>query len=131
MATPQSSKVIPGRRTKQKQAVAEALAQAPGPLTPPEIHKRASKKSPGIGIATVYRSLSRMVEAGEASLVSIPGEAPRYEKAQGHHHHFFCRGCRRVFELHECNGAAEKIAPPGFMVDSHEITLYGLCPKCA
>jgi Fur family ferric uptake transcriptional regulator len=119
------------RNTRQKDAVAKALANAPGPLTPPEILKLAKKAAPGIGIATVYRALGRMVESGEATLVQIGDLPPRYEKAQGHHHHFYCRKCRKVFELHACDGAANKLAPRGFKVDAHEITLFGRCAECA
>jgi Fur family ferric uptake transcriptional regulator len=55
----------------------------------------------------------------------------RYETAQrGHHHHFRCDACLRVFDVHQCPGDLAGLAPPGFAVSRHEITLYGLCNDC-
>lgn len=110
----------------------ETLAAAARPLTPEEIRKSAARKVRGLGIATVYRTLRRLVDGGEAVLVEVPGAAPRYELAgRGHHHHFHCRACERVFEVEDCPGDVGRIAPPGFRVDGHEIVLFGTCAGCS
>jgi Fur family ferric uptake transcriptional regulator len=111
--------------------VEETLAAAGRPLTPPEIRQVAARKVRGLGIATVYRTLRRMVDGGDALVVDVPGSAPRYELAgRGHHHHFHCRSCERVFEVEDCPGNVARIAPPGFRVDGHEIVLFGTCAGC-
>jgi Fur family ferric uptake transcriptional regulator len=107
------------------------LANATHPLTPDEIRSAAARRVRGLGIATVYRALRQLVDGGEALVVEVPGAAPRYERAgRGHHHHFHCRSCGRVFEVAGCPGDVAQIAPPGFRVDGHEIVLYGTCPAC-
>jgi Fur family ferric uptake transcriptional regulator len=35
-----------------------------------------------------------------------------------------------VFDVHRCPGDLAALAPPGFSVDHHEITLYGRCAEC-
>jgi Fur family ferric uptake transcriptional regulator len=35
-----------------------------------------------------------------------------------------------VFDVHECPGDLAGLAPPGFSVARHEITLYGRCSDC-
>ena len=73
-----------------------------------------------------------MVEAGELESVEIAGEPPRYERAgKGHHHHFACERCDRVFDLAGCLENLRKLLPPKFRVRSHAVTLYGLCAACA
>ena len=63
--------------------------------------------------------------------MTLPGEVARYEIARrGHHHHFRCDVCQRVFDVHECPGDLAGLAPPGFSVARHEITLYGRCSDC-
>jgi Fur family ferric uptake transcriptional regulator len=111
----------------------EAVLRSAGrPLTPDEIRSAAARRVRGLGIATVYRALRRLVDAGEAMLVEVPGTTPRYEAAgRGHHHHFHCRSCERVFEVDDCPGDVGRIAPPGFRVDGHEIVLFGTCAACA
>jgi Fur family ferric uptake transcriptional regulator len=120
------------RSTRQKSAVLEVLREAERPLTPQEIRLRAARKARGVGIATVYRGLRRLVDKGEVLPVELPGAAPRYEVAShGHHHHFLCNECGRVFEVHGCPGGIDQLAPRGFEVSGHEVTLYGRCADCA
>jgi Fur family ferric uptake transcriptional regulator len=84
----------------------------------------------GLGIATVYRTLNHLVEAGELTPVELPGEAPRYERAgAAHHHHFQCRDCRKVYCVYGCPGIQE-LTPPGFAVETHEIAMQGVCRDC-
>lgn len=83
-------------------------------MTIPEIHREALHYSPGLGIATVYRTLRNMLEQGTILQIGIPGEIPRYEDAHRSHHHFFqCRVCSRVFEVHECPADLHRMIPEG------------------
>lgn len=102
-----------------------------GPLTIPEIHRAAFHYSPGLGIATVYRTVRDMLEQGAILQIGIPGEIPRYEDAHRSHHHFFqCRVCSRVFEVHECPADLHRMVPEGFELEDHEVFLFGRCKDC-
>lgn len=101
------------------------------PLLPSEILAEAQRDVPALGLATVYRNLKQLTAAGEIQLVELPGEPPRYElSGHEHHHHFRCNTCTRVFDVHACPGDMRKLAPRGFVVQAHELTLYGLCSDC-
>ena len=120
------------RSTKQKRAIGAVLRDHRNPLTAMEILGLALQEVPSIGIATVYRSLKSLTNDGQVVSVEIPGEPPRYERAdKGHHHHFLCRTCGGVFELEKCLDGIKKLAPPRFRVEDHEIILYGACEGCA
>lgn len=119
------------RSTRQKRAIEAVLQNHENPLTASEIQALASKEVPTIGLATVYRSLKSLSQEGRVVAVEIPGQPPRYERAdKGHHHHFVCRVCGEVFELEKCPEGIAKIAPPRFRVEDHEIILYGSCDSC-
>jgi Fur family ferric uptake transcriptional regulator len=119
------------RSTRQRQAIREALREAGRPLSPGEILEHARQRVPGLGIATVYRTINSLVQEGSAVAVELPGEATRYEMAgKQHHHHFRCTSCGKVFELMGCPGDLSWLAPPGFRTERHEIVLYGSCPDC-
>ncbi|MEO6053032.1 MAG: transcriptional repressor [Chthoniobacterales bacterium] len=119
------------RRTRQKTAIEEVLEEHSNPLTPVEIQRYAVKKVAGIGMATIYRSLRSLTEEGIVKTVEIPGQPPRYERAdKGHHHHFLCRACGGVYELEKCLAGIKTMAPPRFVVEDHEIILYGSCESC-
>ena len=120
------------RNTRQRSAIREAIAEARRPLLPQEVLQAAQQAVPGLGIATVYRNLKGLVEEGELQAVHLPGENPRFELAgPQHHHHFQCRQCRRVFDVHACPGDLSRLAPRGFTVEDHDLTLYGRCEACA
>lgn len=119
------------RFSRQRTAIRNAIDAAGRPLSPQEICDAAQIEVPGLGIATVYRNLKQLVEAEEITAVVLPGESPRYESMhQGHHHHFQCKECKRVFDVHKCPGNLDRLAPKGFQVDHHELTLYGRCEEC-
>ncbi len=120
------------RHTRQGAAIREAIAQAGRPLLPREVLDAAQAGAPGLSIATVYRNLRNLLDEGELRMVVLPGESARYERAgSAHHHHFQCRRCQRVFDVPACPGDLAALAPPGFTVEDHDLTLYGCCTDCA
>jgi Fur family ferric uptake transcriptional regulator len=120
------------RKTQQRDAIRRALITAGRPLSPQEIVTAASAEAPGVGMATVYRTLKLFADEGWLATVALPGESPRYELAgKRHHHHFRCRNCDGVFELQSCALALEGLLPAGFQLEEHEVVLYGRCDGCA
>jgi Fur family ferric uptake transcriptional regulator len=118
------------KQTRQRGAILQALQQAKGPLSPQQILRAARRWAPGLGLATVYRNLKLLLEAGKLCRVDLPGMPTRYEVVRVHHHHFVCRGCREVFDTAVCRRKLDGWAPRGFLVDHHEVVLYGLCQEC-
>jgi Fur family transcriptional regulator, ferric uptake regulator len=119
------------RDTRQRRAVREVFETADRPIGPQEVLARAEQKVPGLGIATVYRTIRALVEKGWLHPVQLTGESPRYERAgMHHHHHFHCRGCDGVYDVAGCPPDVTRLAPPGFVLEQHEIVLRGLCSAC-
>lgn len=119
------------RTTAQKAAIIAALDAADEALSAQELHDRLEK----VGLATVYRNLSRMAEAGEIDAIMRPsGETAYRACARGHHHHLICRHCGKVVELHDCTleGWGRSIAEQhGFSAVEHHAELTGTCADCA
>ena len=120
------------RVTPARRAVAAALASAGRPLSPAEVLALARRERPGLGRATVYRTLGLLVRLG----LVLPRPAPggiRYSLASAGMHRLVCRGCGVEFPLSECpaEGLAEELARRhGFLVEGHLLEFYGLCPDC-
>ncbi len=120
------------RRTKQREALQIVLEDAERPLSIGELFDAASRRVDGLGVATVYRAIRSLLDAGWIEAVDIPGEPTRYERSdKGHHHHFQCQKCERVFDVAGCLENLRKLVPPRFRVSDHAVTLYGLCAGCA
>ncbi len=121
------------RHTEQKDAIRAAFDAVHRPLKPDEVLRLAQRTVPQLGIATVYRNLKRMCSDKVLCIVQLPGESSSmYELANlHHHHHFHCHNCERTFDVDICPGDFAAMAPSGFVVDQHELVLYGLCAECA
>ena len=120
------------RSTRQREAIRRTFETIDRPLSPTEILDSAKAEVPKLGIATVYRTVRALCDESWLVAVDIPGEAPRYERAQkGHHHHFVCRECDRVFDVAGCADGLGKLTPDGYVLESHDIVLCGLCLDCA
>ena len=125
-------KIQPTRKTKQREALQAVFEQSERPLSIAELLDAASKRVDGLGVATVYRAVNALLSEGTVTVVDIPGEPVRYERAgKGHHHHFQCEKCARVFDIAGCLDNLRALVPPKFRVRTHEVTLYGLCATCA
>ena len=120
------------RDTQQRRAIRAAFEEAARPLSPQEVLDIAKRRSPGLGIATVYRTIKSLAEIGLLTQVDLPGETPRFETTgKTHHHHFHCRQCDRVYELEGCPEGLARMTPVGFALEAHEVVLYGRCASCA
>ena len=117
--------------TRQRTAIEQVITQADRPLLPQEILEVAKKQVTDLGMATVYRNLKTMLEDGNLCAVELPGQNTRSELPDvTEPPHFQCLTCKQVFDIHSCLGDFASLAPPGFEVESHEITLYGRCAAC-
>lgn len=130
--------------TPPRHAVLDALTESGEHLTAEEVFKKASRRCPNIGLATVYRTLELLTELGMATKFDTGDDKARYEladgpKAKGHHHHLVCTSCRRIVDYKDFikeemellrkteEGLSKKY---GFRIDSHVIQFHGLCPDC-
>lgn len=124
-----------GRVSPQRMAIASATDAMPGTFSAEELLRTVKAGTPGIGSATVYRTLAAMAEAGFVEQVGVKDGAAVYARCRsgGHHHHLVCTSCGRVAEA-DCDvaPAVENASrASGFTVTRHEFDLYGLCAACA
>jgi Fur family ferric uptake transcriptional regulator len=122
------------RPTRQRIAVAEAMASFDDFRSAQDIHELLSRRGEPVGLATVYRTLQRMVEAGEVDLLRTEdGEASYRRCSDTHHHHLVCRDCGATIEV-EGPGVerwTRAIAEEhGYAQVSHTLEIFGTCAAC-
>ena len=111
---------VGARKTRQREAIRDVFEGSERPLTIDELVDAAG----GVGVATAYRAVAALLKEAWLETVEIPGEPMRYERAgKGHHHHFACEKCDRVFDVGGCIENVRKLAPPRFRVKAHAVTL--------
>ncbi|MCS7055102.1 MAG: transcriptional repressor [Thermoflexales bacterium] len=122
------------RITQPRRAVIEVVARARRSLSPEEILARARKIDPGVGLATVYRTLDVLQAEGHLERVRIGNRGYSLacsEKAL--HFHLICERCRTVTEIQSDQFSGALIAQlqaVGFESRKSAIEIIGLCAKC-
>lgn len=119
------------RQTTQRAAIVQVFHDDDRPLTIEEILRQGRQLVASLNQATVYRNLRLLIDRGWLTQIYHPSLGPLYERTdKGHHHHFHCLRCNRVFEIPGCPLNHQAAAPAGFIVREHQIFLAGTCPDC-
>jgi Fur family transcriptional regulator, ferric uptake regulator len=123
------------RSTRQRDIILDFFLATQQHISVEELYLKIKAVHPGIGNATVYRTLKLFVEAGLAREVLLHDGQTRYEHiVEGEHHdHLVCTSCNAVIEFE--NETIEKLQDEiamrhGFYIKSHKLEIYGLCAQC-
>ncbi len=125
-----------GRFTPQRQLIVELIDSSDRHLDAEELHRLAQRRDRSISLATVYRTLNVLEEAGliDQRYLSHGHERKFYEPAStGEHYHFTCRVCHRVIEFEAEQIASIKQALEatyGLEVRHACVCFEGLCADC-
>jgi len=125
--------------------VVDAADRADEHLTAEQIGARVAEAEPAVHRATVYRTLTSLVETGVLSHVHLGGTATIYhltepaslEEHQHHHQHEHahvqCHECGRVLDVPPelFDDVRERLrAELGFELDTGHAALLGTCRDC-
>ncbi|WP_326599130.1 Fur family transcriptional regulator [Streptomyces sp. NBC_01803] len=127
---------VRGRSTRQRAAVAAALAEVDEFRSAQELHDMLKHRGDSVGLTTVYRTLQSLADAGEVDVLrTSEGEAVYRRCSTGeHHHHLVCRSCGKAVEV--AGPVVEKWADAvasehGFVDVDHTVEIVGTCGDCA
>lgn len=121
------------RLTPQRRAVLAVLQKSIDHPNAAEVYRRVREMSPGIGFATVYRTLNYLAENQIIQGVRDGSNATRFDGNIGHHDHLICRRCQKVVDVKLPLPASLRAAATqesGFVIDDYRLEFYGLCPAC-
>ena len=123
------------RLTHQRENIIKHFCDKNKHYTVEELYEEMKKEMPGIGFATVYRTLQLLVAAGFALERRFKDDVTRFEPLHknDHHDHMICIECGRIIEFENKklerlkDGVAKK---HNFYILLHKLELYGYCEKC-
>ncbi len=125
-----------GRFTNQRRIVVELMAGSEDHFDAEELYHRAHAQDESISLATVYRTLHALEDAGLIDQHYLTRDHDRkvYEPAgEAEHYHFTCRQCHRVieFQADEIDLLRQGLESAyGVRVDRVCMCLDGLCAEC-
>jgi Fur family ferric uptake transcriptional regulator len=125
----------PTRNTRQRAEVLALLSGTDEFRSAQQLHAELRARGTGVGLATVYRTLQRLAEAGEVDQMRLADGEQAYRRCSRsqHHHHLVCRSCGRTVEVE--GPAVERwterlAAEHGFTDVSHTLEIFGTCTGC-
>jgi len=120
------------RLSRQRAAVADVFFETDDHLTAPELWRRIRAHQPSIGLATVYRTLSVLVENQLAALHPLDEGGALYEPrlTGDHHDHLVCTRCGLLIEFLDPDLERLQVtvaSSHGFTLRDHRVKLFGHC----
>jgi Fur family transcriptional regulator, ferric uptake regulator len=124
--------------TPQREATVRVLLEnKEGHLSAEDVYLLVKKKSPEIGLATVYRTLELLSDLRIIHKLNFGDGVTRYkffsEGMENHHHHLICQNCGTVDEI------IEDILGPNedriqkeydFQIIDYRLIFHGICYRC-
>jgi Fur family ferric uptake transcriptional regulator len=130
-----SIRPVGGKRSSKRDRILEIFLRQQGHLSADDLAEVVRRESPGIGRATVYRTLQWMVDAGVARKVDFGEGRSRFEPTYRHprHFHLICNTCHRSSEFlsSDVESLMEEIAAArNFAPTQQVVQIFGTCDEC-
>ena len=120
--------------TQARRAVVETLVGEAAHLTAPDLIDAVQKRAPGVGRASVYRTLELLKRLGLATETDLGEGRVRYHSAEkGQHHHLVCKECGAIIDLDEQVLLTLKetlLREYQFIADLKHLAFLGRCANC-
>ena len=121
------------RMTSQREVILQELRKSCAHPTADELYDLVKKTLPRISLATVYRNLEILSEAGIISKIEVGGRQKRYDTEIKSHHHIYCVKCHRVDNLEGYESEVdlqEIVGREDYEVTDYRLDITGICPDC-
>lgn len=133
--TKESALTVRPRQTRQRVEILDLLAGLDEFRSAQQLHDLLRTQGSTVGLATVYRAVQALSDAGEVDmLLAADGEALyRLCERKAHHHHLVCRSCGTAVEIDGPSverWADAMAAEHGFSDIAHTLELFGMCRSC-
>lgn len=122
------------RVTTQRLVLHRLLRKLDRHVSAEELASAAESSLPGLSLPTVYATLDLFEELGVVKRVSQPGGPTLYDPRADPHHHLRCSRCGRLEDLDtriDTQAALRAAKRAGYKPERAEITVVGLCSRCA
>ncbi len=124
------------KQTRQRDEILDAFFAAGGHVSVDELLRDVLLRSPGVGHATIYRTMRLFVDAGIAHERNFGDGQTRYEPMvpDEHHDHLICLDCNKIFEFEDPiieERQAQVCIRWGLTPQHHRHEIYGRCQKGA
>ena len=116
--------------TSRQQLIYNLVAAVRTHPTAEEVLASVRKSQPGIGLATVYRTLNLLAEEGLIRRIPVNGAPDRFDGTLAEHEHVICRRCGRVRDIFLGDIVPGIISAAGGSEVTCQLNIWETCPQC-
>ena len=129
------TKPAEARNTRQRRIIKATMEELGDFISAQDLHLTLANRKGHVSLATTYRVLQSLANAGELdSVKGVEGETLyRHCQVKDHHHHLLCRRCGTAIELEAPaleDWALAMGKQHGFSELEHVVEVTGYCPDC-
>lgn len=120
------------RLTSQRKRVFEVLQAEKIPMNAESIYLKLHEQNDEMSLSTVYRILD-LFEEKEIVIKTYFDNKAYYAINDGHKHFLTCLNCKTIIEIDHCPVPKLETSieeSTNFLITSHKLEFYGLCPQC-
>lgn len=133
------------RMTLPRQVILQSLDEGEQSyMTAEDVFMRVHEEYPGIGLATVYRTLNLLADMGVVTKLDFGDGKARFELTERggrekHHHLLICSRCFQVVKYSDFEEEEQKLYEQventlekkyDYDIQRHVVQYYGVCPRC-
>lgn len=121
------------RYSKNREAILECLRSTTCHPTADWICEELRKDYPNMSVATVYRNLAQLKEAGIIRSMGIVSGHEHFDGNIEPHNHVICKNCGKIVDLSHEDGLGEIVKKvsesTGFTLQ--DMSFVGVCASCS
>lgn len=123
------------RHTKQRQTIIEYFLNLSGHVDAETLHRDLHQSGQKTGLATIYRTLNMLKDAGLVNQHTFADGRALFELAtpNDHHDHLVCQKCGTIVEFFSARIEelqSEIAKKHQFQLTEHRLEMFGICHDC-
>lgn len=122
------------RYSKKRQAILDYMRSTNCHPTAEWIYEHLREVYPDLSLATVYRNLNQLKEAGLVRSMGVLNDHEHFDAKMEPHSHAVCTGCGAIVDLDDMKVSQEMIceveSAVGYRIADVSLQFTGLCREC-
>jgi len=121
------------KATPQRIAIGRFVLHNHAHPTAQRIYSEVKKVYPTVSLATIYKTVQILKEAGLIQELNLPKDQTRFDPNMEPHVHLVCLQCKRIYDLKEplISKIVKQVSNEAdFVAEGWNLDIVGICSSC-
>ncbi len=118
--------------SKQRELIIDVLRRTDQHPTAEAVYRTLKYEHPRLSLATVYRNLNQLCEAGIVKKLHVADSPDRFDGHIAPHCHLCCKVCKQIIDITVPEISWRSFIPKDekHRIDDCDVLFYGTCAEC-